>query len=135
MENVEFELYPFANRSSRLVLFEVCNLIPRGRVCSYGQIGDVVTGLTGKNIRGQIAGWMLSGMKKDDMAQYAWQRVIARDGYISTLKLGFRGQDHIDLLRSEGVEVVDEIVDMARFGLKAEEMEEIGRRYVLENKS
>jgi alkylated DNA nucleotide flippase Atl1 len=87
------------------LLFEV-NKIPAGKVLSYGEIGTKV------GISGWIAGRILSGMTEEEMKQYAWQRVVNKQGYISALKLGFRGNLQIELLRAEGIEIPDSTVDM-----------------------
>jgi len=87
------------------LLYEV-NKIPVGKVLSYGEVGAKV------GITGWIAGRILSGMTKEEMKQFAWQRVVNKQGYISALKLGFRGNLQIELLRAEGVSIPDCTVDM-----------------------
>lgn len=83
--------------------------IPVGKVMSYGGIGGKI------GISGWIAGRILSGMTDDEMKEYPWQRVVNKQGYISALKLGFRGNLQIELLRAEGVEIEDTTVDMAKY--------------------
>lgn len=95
------------------LLYEV-NKIPVGKVLSYGEIGAKV------GISGWIAGRILSGMTEEEMKQYAWQRVVNKQGYISALKLGFRGNLQIELLRAEGIEIPDSTVDMEVYSWRGE---------------
>jgi alkylated DNA nucleotide flippase Atl1 len=90
------------------LLYEV-NKIPAGKVLSYGEVGAKV------GISGWIAGRILSGMTDEEMKNYAWQRVVNKQGYISALKLGFRGNLQIELLRAEGVEIPETTVDMKKY--------------------
>ncbi len=90
------------------LLYEI-NKIPVGKVLSYGEIGGKV------GISGWIAGRILSGMTEEEMKEYAWQRVVNKQGYISALKLGFRGNLQIELLRAEGVEILESTVDMGKY--------------------
>jgi methylated-DNA-protein-cysteine methyltransferase related protein len=95
------------------LLYEV-NKIPAGKVLSYGEIGAKV------GISGWIAGRILSGMTEEEMKNYAWQRVVNKQGYISALKLGFRGNLQIELLRAEGIEIPDSTVDMVVYSWRGE---------------
>ena len=78
-------------------VFEQVSRIPFGRVTTFGHIGKI----TGINPR--VVGWILSGMNDEEMSIYPWQRVVAKDGVISALKLGFKGELQIQLLEKEGV--------------------------------
>ena len=92
------------------LLYEVSK-IPSGKVISYGDIGAKI------GLSGWITGRILTGMTEEEMKKYPWQRVVNKVGYISALKLGFKGNLQIELLREEGVEVIDGVVDMARYGI------------------
>lgn len=83
--------------------------IPVGKVISYGEIGLKV------GVSGWIAGRILSGMTELEMQKYPWQRVVNKQGYISALKLGFKGNLQIELLRAEGVEIAETTVDMNKY--------------------
>lgn len=60
----------------------------------------------------QVAGWLLSGMPRSEWNQLPWWRVVAKDGYVASLKLGQKGIEQLDLLTLEHIEVVDERVNM-----------------------
>jgi methylated-DNA-protein-cysteine methyltransferase related protein len=80
--------------------------IPLGKLTTYGAIGK----LTGVNPR-QV-GWILSGFTDEEMQKYPWQRVLAKHGIVSSLKLGPRGALQIEILKQEGFEVEgDQVVD------------------------
>jgi methylated-DNA-protein-cysteine methyltransferase-like protein len=92
-------------------LFEVVSSIPPGKVAYYGQVAAEV------GIIARTAGWMLSGMNDEEMEKVPWQRVVAKNGFISAIKLGYRGEIQKDLLISEGVEVVNDYVNMDKYCL------------------
>lgn len=91
-------------------LIEAVNMIPCGRVTSYGQVGCYI-GLSGFSV-----GRILSSIPEKNWDKLAWQRVVNKIGFISSLKLGEKGMLQIHLLNSEGVEVIDSIVDMKKYG-------------------
>jgi alkylated DNA nucleotide flippase Atl1 len=72
----------------------------------YGQIGDLL-GLPAVTV-----GNILTGL--NDPGDVPWYRVVAKDGYISSLKLGSKGERQRGLLRSEGYRLVRNRVDMDR---------------------
>lgn len=106
-------------KPSREDLFEVVNKIPSGKVTSYGVVGAVI------GISGWEAGRMLSGLPQERWDTVAWQRVVAKNGYISSMKLGFRGQIQKELLLKEGVEIDDATVNMNMHGIDLEDMVKI----------
>ncbi len=85
-----------ATPTQKSSVFEQVLRIPLGRVTTFGCIGKT----TGINPR--VVGWILSGMNDEEMSVYPWQRVVAKDGIISALKLGFKGELQIQLLEKEG---------------------------------
>lgn len=62
-----------------------------------------------------MVGRLLSNMSPREWkydAHYPRRRVINKQGVVSSLKLGEKGITQIDILKDEGVEVVDGKVDM-----------------------
>jgi len=92
-------------------IIEVVNSIPQGKVSSYGEVGKCI------GISGWEVGRILSGLKEDEWSTVAWQRVVAKNGYLSSMKLGFRGNLQKQMLIDEGVKVEDDMVDMNKFGI------------------
>jgi methylated-DNA-protein-cysteine methyltransferase related protein len=90
--------------SQKTLVFDLLTKIPNGRVTTYGHVGIC----TGVNPR--VVGWILSGMTDDESEKYPWQRVVAKGGVISSLKLGIRGEAQIQLLSHEGVVCHDGVV-------------------------
>lgn len=86
-------------------VLEIVSQIPMGRVTTFGYVGK----LTG--INPQVVGWIMSGMTEVEMKIYPWQRVVAKNGIISSLKLGFKGELQIQLLSAEGISCKEGIVD------------------------
>jgi methylated-DNA-protein-cysteine methyltransferase related protein len=86
-------------------LIEEVNKIPYGKVVSYGYIGNII-GSSGWGV-----GVILSGMSPQECESVKWYRVVNKQGYISSLKLGFKGTMQIDLLKAEGVLIANDTVD------------------------
>ena len=80
--------------------------IPKGRVATYGQ----VAGLAGRPRAARIVG----GILRNASEEVPWHRVVNAQGGISTFKIG-AGDLQVALLRSEGVEIVDGMLDLAAF--------------------
>ena len=97
-------------------LIELVSLIPKGKVIYYGQLARLL------GVSAQVVGWTLSGMKQEEWPNLPWQRVVAKSGSISTLKLGQKGILQMDLLTQEGIDIVDETVDMTKYGFDIESM-------------
>lgn len=75
-------------------IYTVVEQIPRGRVATYGDIAAIIGG----GCDARTVGFALNGMPKD-RPHIPWQRVINREGGIST-----RGLHQRRLLEGEGVE-------------------------------
>lgn len=91
----------------------VVKKIPKGKVMSYSSVSDIV-GCTPF-----VVGRILSGMSKNDYHKIPWQRVVAKNGYISSLKLGFKGSLQKKLLISEGYHLNQDFVDMYKHNLSS----------------
>ena len=87
--------------SNKELVIALVNQIPKGRISSFGRIGD----RTGINPR--IVGFILSGMTQDEMQDVPWHRVVNKDGFISPIKLGDKGRLQASMLEDEGIEVID----------------------------
>jgi alkylated DNA nucleotide flippase Atl1 len=102
-------------------VFDLVNSIPEGKVVYYGMVSNLLSQENQQIITAQMIGWILSGMKEDEYDKCAWQRVVAKNGYISTLKLGGKGFLQIQLLENEGITVIDNTVDMLKYCLTFDE--------------
>jgi methylated-DNA-protein-cysteine methyltransferase-like protein len=92
-------------------VIEIAQQIPRGRVTTYGTIA-VLAGLPrGARLVGGILHY------NSEQFNLPWQRVINRNGFIST-----RCEDHTrveqkELLEAEGIEVGEDfMIDLQKFG-------------------
>lgn len=92
--------------------------IPKGKVATYGQIA----GLAGSPRAAIIVGQILR--HQTDSAQLPWQRVVNRDGRISIVNMAFPANLQAELLRDEGVEVIERdsnyFIDLNRFQWRTE---------------
>jgi methylated-DNA-protein-cysteine methyltransferase related protein len=75
--------------------------IPKGRVVSYGDIANRIGGSP------RTVGFIMTGLSAEESKQYPWHRVVDRNGFISSSKLGERGAVQEALLKAEGIEVID----------------------------
>jgi alkylated DNA nucleotide flippase Atl1 len=104
-------------QSVKAQLIHEVNKIPIGQVTNYGHIAELVTQARGSLITAQVVGWQLSGLTQEEWELCPWQRVVAKNGHISALKLGEKGWIQKEILATEGVQVrEDDTVDMAKYG-------------------
>ena len=75
-------------------IYLVAGQIPPGKVATYGDLAVVVGG----GCTARVVGEALAALPAAQAAAVPWQRVIAKDGAIST-----RGLRQADLLRAEGI--------------------------------
>ena len=97
-------------------IFEIVNRIPLGKVAFYGQIAELCVA-ENHPVRAQVVGWILSGMKSSELCETAWHRVVAKNGFVASLKLGGKGLLQVAILENEKVEITKDFIDMSRFGL------------------
>ena len=95
------------NLSLKQKIIQDISLTPKGRVVYFGMLGKRA------GVSGQVVGWILSGMKEKENCP--WHRVVAKNGFISSKKLGYKGFLQEQLLLKENVEVVDSKVDMDKY--------------------
>lgn len=100
-------LHAFRDAVSRCV-----RSVPPGSVVSYG---DVATWIGRPGAARQV-GAALRSLAAEDPT-FPWQRVVNAKGGISTYKVGL-GEIQVALLRSEGVNVDDDTIDMAQYRFK-----------------
>ncbi|HRN19515.1 MAG: MGMT family protein [Trueperaceae bacterium] len=93
----------------RDAVLRVVRAVPTGKVTTYGEVAL----LAGKPNNARQVGAVLYGLRDAD-GDVPWQRVINASGGISTYKVG-SGELQVALLRSEGVEVVNDRVDLKRY--------------------
>lgn len=96
-------------------IFEIINQVPTSKVASYGQISEVLAQEFEEFVRAQVVGWVLSGMKIQEYELCPWHRIVAKSGYIAALKLGSKGLLQIELLQKEGLNIIDNTVDMSKY--------------------
>lgn len=105
----------------KLKIFEIVNRIPFGKVAFYGQIADV-SSRENFPVRAQVVGWILSGMKTSEFEKCPWWRVVAKNGFVASLKLGPKGLLQLEMLAKEKVEILNDFVNMDKFGLSLENL-------------
>lgn len=93
----------------RDAVLAVVRAVPAGKVTTYGEVAL----MAGWPNHARQVGAVLFGLREteDDVP---WQRVINANGGISTYKVG-SGELQVALLRSEGVEVTNDHVDLRRY--------------------
>lgn len=87
-------------------VLQTVQAIPEGKVMYYGQIAEMI----GTSPR--IVGFIMNGLTESETQQVPWYRVVAKDGYISSFKLGQKGILQKSILEKEGYRIVDDRVDM-----------------------
>jgi methylated-DNA-protein-cysteine methyltransferase related protein len=96
------------NSTYKQQVIALVNQIPAGKVTNFGTIGQRI------GISGQMVGWILSGMKEEEWSLCPWYRVVAKDGFVSSLKLGSKGLVQTQILVSQGYNFVGDCVDMSK---------------------
>lgn len=91
-------------------IFEIVEAIPEGKVASYGQIGRMVGGCSGR-----LVGFALASLRYSASRAIPWQRVINRKGKISLT--GADAALQRALLEEEGIQFdADGVIDLGKFG-------------------
>ena len=75
--------------------------IPRGKVATYGQIAALI----GSPRAAQMVGWAMHAMDGGKLEEIPWQRVINREGRISTTCEVHPPEEQAKLLRKDGITV------------------------------
>lgn len=96
-------------------VYKLAKRIPRGKVATYGQIAA----LLGSPRGARMVGWALHVLPDDQLKNVPWQRVINREGRISTTCQEHSSNLQAKLLKKEGVEVTmrqgNYFVDLKKF--------------------
>lgn len=82
-------------------IYKLAKMIPRGKVATYGQIAS----LLGSPRSARIVGYALHIMPEDLLKQVPWQRIINREGRISTTCREHSANLQAKILRSEGIKI------------------------------
>lgn len=83
-------------------IYAVCKQIPKGKVATYGQIAALIGSPRGA----RMVGWALHVLPPDMEKKVPWQRIINREGRISTTCREHTPNHQATLLRKEGVKVI-----------------------------
>jgi methylated-DNA-protein-cysteine methyltransferase related protein len=92
-------------------VIKLVNQIPDGKVSTFGEIAKQIQD---HKISAQMVGWILSGMKTEEWELCPWYRVVNKEGYISSLKLGSKGLVQKQILLGEGYTLIEDNVDMQK---------------------
>lgn len=82
-------------------VYALVKRVPRGKVATYGQIAA----LLGSPRAARMVGWALHVLPDEILKEVPWQRVINREGRISTTCREHSKNLQAELLKKEGVEV------------------------------
>lgn len=89
-------------------VYMVVEKIPYGKVTTYGAIAEYL----GAKSSARMVGWAINSDKGNRNMPY--HRVVNRFGALSGSKF-FKSPTMRELLESEGVEFIDELVDMDKY--------------------
>jgi alkylated DNA nucleotide flippase Atl1 len=87
-------------------IIEIVNRIPYGQVTNYGTIAKILARDYGRDISAQMVGWTLSGMPRSERNSCCRWRVVNKEGFISSSKLGEKGLIQAQLLEQEGHQII-----------------------------
>lgn len=96
-------------RSAFDKIYEVVKAIPYGQVATYGQ----VAALAGNKRWARVVGYALH--VNPDPDHIPCYRVVNKEGRVSDAFAFGGGNRQLELLQAEGVEFVEDCVDMARY--------------------
>jgi methylated-DNA-[protein]-cysteine S-methyltransferase len=93
-------------------VYDACRMIPKGRVSTYGSIAKAL----GKSKASRAVG---QALRHNPYApEVPCHRVIASDGRLHGFDGKFNNAEKAKLLRSEGIEIRDNKVDLRKFGFR-----------------
>jgi len=99
-------------------IYSIVQRIPKGKVATYGQIAA----LAGSPRGARMVGWALHLIDEEKSKKVPWQRVINREGRISTTCLEHPADLQKFLLVNEGVEIEEKEgnywIDLKKFRWK-----------------
>ena len=103
------------------LIYNVVKQIPKGTVATYGQVAS----LAGNKRWARVVGYALHA--NPDPAHIPCHRVVNREGAVSEAFAFGGGNRQVELLREEGVEVVDKKVDLEKYRWKQMTLEMLER--------
>ena len=103
------------------LIYNVVKQIPKGTVATYGQVAT----LAGNKRWARVVGYALHA--NPDPAHIPCHRVVNREGAVSEAFAFGGGNRQVELLRSEGVEVIDKKVDLQKYRWKRMTLELLER--------
>ncbi len=115
--DTENNLSSFAHLMKTEIL-EILTWIPFGRVTSYGHVAELLDIHFGIKTSGWMVWKILSSMNAEEQLRYPWRRVINKEWYVSSMKLWERWLRHKILLEKEKISIINDVVDMKKFGRK-----------------
>lgn len=99
----------------RTALYTVLAQVPKGKVVTYGQLAELA-------MLGRAARWVGRTLSQlPDGTRLPWHRVVAAGGRLSLEAGTSSGAEQRARLRSEGVLIMKNRVDMARHGWRPEQ--------------
>ena len=90
------------------ICYEVLKLVPRGKVVTYKTLANAAGGKAYRAVG--------SLMRRNNESHVNCHRVIRSDGNVGEYNGG--KNEKIRRLREEGVEVIDEMIDLEKFEMK-----------------
>lgn len=103
------------------LIYDVVKQIPKGSVATYGQ----VAALAGNKRWARVVGYALHA--NPDPEHIPCHRVVNREGAVSEAFAFGGGNRQVELLREEGVEVVDKKVNLGKYRWNRVTMEMLGK--------
>lgn len=91
------------------LIYNVVKQIPKGTVATYGQVAS----LAGNKRWARVVGYALHA--NPDPEHIPCHRVVNREGAVSEAFAFGGGNRQVELLRAEGVEVIDKKVDLMKY--------------------
>jgi len=105
-------------------LIKLVNQIPHASVISFGVLAQQLNIMTDATTSWRAVGRILTSMTTEERKLCPRRRVINKQWYISTLKLGQKWLIQIDLLKNEWINVShDWYVDMSQYEWRFESSE------------
>ena len=90
-------------------IYNVVSMIPKGKVATYGMVAQ----LAGNKRWARVVGYALHN--NPDREKIPCHRVVNRQGRVAKAFVFGGENEQVRLLRSEGVEVKDSIVDLDKY--------------------
>ncbi len=105
--------------SNKAKILAIVGRIPPQKVMYFGQISQLV------GLPPRVVGWILSGLSVAECEIVPWYRVVAKDGFIASLKLGAKGIQQRLQLQAEGYHLHNNRVNMSKHCLTDQELRQI----------